>query len=502
MNLLYTVIALSIVFFGIPGAYGQQRTSSATEDCLNCHATLNPGIVASWQKSRHAQVTVSEALSLEGLDKKVSSEKIPEASRNVVVGCAECHTLESKTHSDTFEHNGYDVHIVVSPRDCSSCHAVEAEQFQKNLMSQAHGNLTENGLYQLLTDSINAVTAAGTIPAKDKNAFTEAESCLYCHGTKITVSGVQSRETELGAMEFPVISGWPNQGVGRINPDGSKGSCSACHTRHEFSMQEARKPYTCKECHSGPDVPATKVYETSKHGNIFSAENREWDFQKTKWNVGKDFTAPTCATCHISLLVNTEGKVIANRTHEMKDRLPWRIFGLIYAHPHPKEPDTSTIRNKDGLPLPTDLAGGYSERFLLTGEEMTTAQKKMQSVCLACHAQSWVEGHWSRFVNTIESTNSATFSATRFMQDIWKRGLAVNHEKGGNPFDESIEKAWTDVWLFYANSIRFASAMGGGGDYGVFADGRYQLRKSIQVLKEFADRNKDAKVKAGAKAFR
>jgi hydroxylamine dehydrogenase len=57
--------------------------------------------------------------------------------------------------------------------------------------------------------------------------------------------------------------------VGRVNLDGSRGACSACHTRHRFSIEMARKPYTCKECHVGPDVPAFKVYSASKHGNIF-----------------------------------------------------------------------------------------------------------------------------------------------------------------------------------------------------------------------------------------
>ena len=47
----------------------------------------------------------------------------------------------------------------------------------------------------------------------------------------------------------------------------------------------ARKPYTCKECHVGPDVPAFKVYTASKHGNIFSARLAGWDFESVPWKV-------------------------------------------------------------------------------------------------------------------------------------------------------------------------------------------------------------------------
>lgn len=114
---------------------------------------------------------------------------------------------------------------------------------------------------------------------------------------------------------FPSFPADLIKGVGRVNPDGSKGSCSACHARHQFSIEMARKPYTCSECHQGPDVPAYKVYSVSKHGNIFSSVGKEWDFNAVPWRVGKDFTAPTCATCHVSLLTTEEGEVIVERTH-------------------------------------------------------------------------------------------------------------------------------------------------------------------------------------------
>ncbi len=88
-------------------------------------------------------------------------------------------------------------------------------------------------------------------------------------------------------MNFPVIDGWPNQGVGRVDLDGTRGSCSACHTRHTFSIEIARKPYTCKECHVGPDVPVYKVYSASKHGNIYHSKKQDWDFSAVPWTVGR-----------------------------------------------------------------------------------------------------------------------------------------------------------------------------------------------------------------------
>jgi hypothetical protein len=56
---------------------------------------------------------------------------------------------------------------------------------------------------------------------------------------------------------------------------------------------------------------------------------------------------------------------------------------------------------------------------------------------------------------------------------------------GGSMFDEYIERRWSDVWLLYGNNIRFVSAMAGGGDYGVFEDGRYHLTKSLMHLHDW-----------------
>jgi len=464
--------------------------SDATSECLDCHASLHPGIVADWQKSRHAKTTPQAAMAVEGLGRKVSSQEIPAELTGTSVGCAECHNLRPAAHTDTFEHNGYDVHVVVSPRDCAVCHAEEAAQYSKNLMANAHANLAENPLYQKLQRSIIGTKQRkeGRITFKAANDDTRAETCYYCHGTQLMVTGKEIRDTELaGELEFPVIKGWPNQGVGRVNLDGSLGSCSACHTRHAFSIEMARKPYTCKECHVGPDVPAAKVYEASKHGNIFSAMHKTWDFNAVPWKIGEDFTAPTCASCHISLLVNADEEVVSTRTHQMNNRLPWRIFGLVYAHPHPREPDTSVIRNREGLALPTSLDGTLAKEYLIGPEEQDKRRQAMQAACLNCHDASWVNGHWRRFENTIRQTNADVKLATEIMGDFWKGKYA---DQDGNPFDEAIEKRWMDIWQFYANTIRFASSMAGGGDYAVYADGNYHLSQALLEMNAWLELHK------------
>jgi len=494
MKLIMVVAAAGSVFLSQRTLTAAEvRLSEATQACIECHQITHPGIVADWQRSRHAQVAPKAALAVTGLGLKVSSPSVPEDLRDTAVGCAECHTLRPKEHADTFEHNGYDIHIVVSPGDCRTCHTQETDQYARNIMAHAYKILAGNKVYNDLENTIlgGIQRKDGQILVQPAHAATKAEACYYCHGTKLRLTGKETRNTEMaGELEFPKIEGWPNQGVGRVNLDGTLGSCAACHTRHQFSIEMARKPYTCKECHVGPDVPVVKVYEASKHGNIFSTHNKDWEFKAVPWTIGKDFTAPTCAACHVSLVVNAEGGVVAQRSHQMNDRLPWRMFGLIYAHPHPLQPDTNLIRNKYGQPLPTDLDGGFASKHLIGKDEMDQRRKTLQAVCLSCHGTAWVDGQWARFENTLRETNAKTLSATRIMKEVWAAGLAAGFEQKASPFDEGIERRWADTWLIYANTIRFSSAMGCGGDYGVFADGRYQLNKAIMDMHDWLELRK------------
>lgn len=489
--ILRAMILMWAVFFtlSIWTAEIPASVSEATEECLGCHEDITPQIVADWKTSRHSRITLAGALKTDVPSRRVSVEKAEENLSNIVVGCAECHTQSPGNHKDTFEHAGYKVHVVVTPADCSRCHPEEQRQYSMNKMANAYGNLINNTLYRSLMDSINHVHSLekDSVIQVPATASTDEESCLACHGTKIEVKEFKTIETDLGEMTFPVLSGWPNQGVGRLNPDGTMGACTTCHPRHSFSIEVARKPYTCSQCHSGPDVPSYKVYGLSKHGNIYSALHHHWNFDAVPWTVGKDFTAPTCAVCHISLLATPAGEVIAKRSHRMNDRLPWRLFGLIYSHPEPISADTSKIRNKYGLPLPTELNGQPAAQFLIDQKEEAHRLATFKKVCLSCHTSRWVDGHFARLRNTLKETDKSTLTATQLLMVAWEKGIARGASQNDSIFNELIERYWVRHWLFFANSIRFASAMMGY-DYGVFHNGRWQLTRNIEQMKSLLEK--------------
>jgi hypothetical protein len=136
------------------------------------------------------------------------------------------------------------------------------------------------------------------------------------------------------------------------------------------------------------------------------------------------------------------------------------------------------------LSLPTDLNGEPASKYLIDNNEQQERRKALQRVCLACHSQQWVDGHWVRFENTIKTADEMTLTATKLMQLGWDAGVAKGLDQDSSIFDEAIEKKWMEQWLFFANSVRMSSAMLGT-DYGVFDNGRWYMAKNIQEIRDW-----------------
>ncbi len=459
--------------------------SPQTQTCIACHNITTPGIVNDWLKSRHSKTTPEEALKKPVLEKRISNESLQKELIESAVGCYECHSQNPDNHKDNFTHYGLRINVVVSPEDCKTCHPLEAKQYAGSKKAYAVKNLLENPIYRTLVKTVTGIKKIeeGVNILSEPSTTTLHETCLGCHGTKVEVKGMKNISTNSGEINVPDLKNWPNQGVGRENPDGSLGTCSACHARHSFSIEVARKPYTCSQCHLEPDVPAWNVYKESKHGNIYFSKYHDWNFDRVPWVIGRDFQSPTCSTCHNSLVISQDGEVILERTHDFGSRLWIRLFGLIYSHPQPKTGDTTIIKNKDGLPLPATFLGEPASEYLIDKIEKEKRLSSMKNLCKTCHSTSWVNGHFLKLEDTIRDTDEMTLSATKLLISAWEKGVQDNN----NPFDESIEQMWVRQWLFYSNSIRYASAMTGAPDYTSFKNGWWYLTENLQHMKEFLD---------------
>lgn len=480
----HRVLGLALLLLALPAALRAQTAAAAalspqTQECLDCHGDFHPGIVADWQSSRHATTTPAAALELPALERRVSNPQIPDRLLQVAVGCYECHSLNPERHTDNFEHFGFRINIVVSPADCRTCHLEEADQYARSKKANAVANLAENPVFHQLSETTLAgqEVREGRLHARPAAQATRNQTCYSCHGARVEVTGTREVEVAGEVVSLPQLSNWPNQGVGRINPDGSTGACTSCHPRHSFSIAVARQPFTCGQCHREPDTPAFEVYEESKHGNLFNSQQAEWNWTAVPWRVGRDFRAPTCAACHNALLTSPDGAVIAPRTHDFGERLWVRLFGLPYAHPQPQSGQTYLLRNQDGQPLPTTLAGVPAATGLIDPAEQARRQRAMGKVCQSCHGALWVQGHFAALDTAVAQTNQMTLAATQLLQEAWKRGLA----DPANLFDEPLERQWVELWLFHATAARYSAAMGGAGE-ATFESGWWDMNATLSEM--------------------
>jgi hypothetical protein len=367
----------------------ERSMSKEAVDCIECHKKENPAIFDDWARSRHASAGIT---------------------------CLDCHQAEesdpdvSQAHYKQYERADYQygsrerkvpISAVVTPKDCSRCHPDEAKQYSQS----KHANTTEI-IWKIdpwLNDGMNS-------------DFERAAGCFHCHGTVMKIKDGK-----------PDPMTWPNVGVGRINLDGSKGSCTSCHTRHMFSVMEARKPEACGQCHLGPDHPQMEIYMESKHGDIYTAHKDQynWNAAPGTWTPGVDYRAPTCAACHMS----GSGKVLTS--HDVTERLAWELQAPL------------TVRPPDFKAFPAK-----------TNPE--TERAKMKDVCLQCHGPSWVDGHFDKLDKVVSEYNDVYYKpARKTMDDLYEKGLLDKTRY----FDEDLEWEFYELWHHEGRRARMGAAM-------------------------------------------
>ncbi len=427
-------VVWAILFIGIVGMVGMAATDSAAQNlpkmkefrleramspqeiaCIECHRTEHPGLFADWSQSRHASANVT---------------------------CLDCHMADesdkdvSKSHYKQYEQSGkkfgtkeYRVPIsaVVTPKDCSRCHPDEAQQYSRS----KHANTLE--LIWKIDPWLN----------KGMNSDLERlTGCYHCHGTilKNTDAGLDSQT-------------WPNVGVGRVNLDGSLGSCTSCHTRHKFSVKEARKPEACGQCHLGPDHPQIEIYMESKHGDIYTAHGAEynWDSAPGTWTPGVDFRGPTCAACHMS------GAGTTLTSHDVTERLAWESQAPL------------TVRPNEFKPFPAKI-------------NPEVEREKMKQICLQCHGKTWTDGHFVQMDKTMMTYNDVYFKPAKAkLDELYDKGLLDNTKF----FDERLEMDFYELWHHEGRRARFGAAMMAP-DY-AWWHGFYECKKRLNNFMEDAN---------------
>ena len=355
---------LSLLLFSLV-AVARAQVSVEVQACLDCHSSSTPGIVEQWRESAHAKKNVD---------------------------CYSCHRASEKDPA-AYEHYGHRIAVIVTPNYCGRCHSKEVEQFEKSHHAQAAQFI--GSLDNMLGEVVEGGPAA-------------VNGCRQCHGSEV-------KYVKDGKFDPDTL---PNSGIGRVNPDGSRGTCAACHGRHSFSSAVARQPENCGKCHLGPDHPQIEIYNESKHGIQFRANIAKMNLDSKSWVVGKNYSAaPTCATCHMSA---TSNQAV---THDVGDRI------------------SVTLRPVVSVKL----------------ENWQKRRAAMQDVGSNCHAAGWVENFYKQYASTVDRYNEKFAKPAKAIMDK----LYAANKLTKTPFDEKIEWTYYELWHHQGRRARMGTAMMG-----------------------------------------
>jgi hypothetical protein len=360
----------------------------ATGKCAECHRQATPAIIDQYERSHHATKGVT---------------------------CLDCHRPAEGQPS--VDHRGFVIATVLTAKNCAQCHAGQYDQYTRSRHA--------------------AASWAAVNGPKD---FSPAQLAI---GERWHPGWVNRPANPIGALEggAAMTSGCNAcHAIGKPNADGSFGTCTACHARHSTSVELARLPSTCGQCHMGPDHSQIEIYTESKHGALFAAQRPRMNLEADpKRLTTADMSVPTCATCHMSGL---EG---LGMTHDTTERLSWYLFAPV-----------STKRP------------GYAR-----------GQAAMKDVCGKCHARDRLDDFFTKAEAVVQATNEKVQGIVAVMDGLRKEGLVPT-----KPFATSLQFEEFNAWHYYGRTAKHGAFMGGA-DF-VQWHGNYELLRLRTVIDEGA----------------
>lgn len=390
------------------GSSTSLRVTLPADRCVTCHQRETPSIVEQWSRSTHA-------------------------ARSVL--CADCHEVKQAS-AGAKDHYGTFVSAATTAATCSRCHPDEVRQYARS----RHG-----------LPAWTALVGYDALSPTEKAQFNDIEEIRHDpRGGELPTGFIGARRNALFHIEGDAVTKMACIGchkIGKPNPDGSVGTCTACHLRHEYSLVQARKPETCNRCHIGPDHPQWEIYEESAHGILYHTKGHEWDWNQRPGRLGvADFPAPTCQLCHIS------GFGRQKTTHDVGDRLSWYLFAEIST----KRPNWNENR------------------------------QRMREVCAQCHSSGFIEQEYQNADAFTEAVNGVVADARSIVE-----GLVNDDFLTTSDFDHPLKFTAFDLWHYYGRTAKFGAWMQGP-DYSQW-HGYYPMLKELTTLKSEAEKLRASK---------
>ena len=325
--------------------------------------------------------------------------------------------------------------LVRASGKCAECHARTQYSVVHEYEMSAHARKGVNCL--------DCHQPAAGQEKKDHHGFVistklTAGNCRSCHES-IYQQFLRSRHA---APAWAAIYGEKGLTTEQVNFSETYQPGGTRRPPHPFVQMEGGSAMAsgCEQCHMGPDHSQIEIYEESKHGVMFQAQEHLLNLDAPpKTLTTRDMFVPTCATCHMSG-INGLGV-----THDPSERLSYY------------------------------LASAVSEKR----PNYAAAQAKMKQVCEQCHTPALVDRVYSQAEQVVQSTNQHVQAAQAIVNGLHKDGVL-----SGPPFSQPIDFLYFDLWHYDGRTSKHGAFMGGA-DF-VQWHGNYPMLQKMVELQSMA----------------
>jgi len=313
----------------------------------------------------------------------VSDWQLSKHSQNKI-DCSECHGSQHKSAQDVAKVK------IPTPDTCASCHPDRVKQFK-------------GGKHAAAWVAMKAMPTAHWQPMALMEGM---KGCGGCHKIGLKTEA-EIKELKKGGAGFGVAS------------------CDACHTRHTFSVQEAKQPQACQTCHMGFDHPQWEMYSGSKHGVRYLLKQNKI--------LPPTASAPTCQTCHM------QGGNHAVRT-------AWGFLAVRLPMPDDKQwtADRATILqglgvlDPDGKPTARLDVVKAADVARLTQEDWQKERDKMIKTCNRCHSINFAKGELAKGDQMIKEVDRLMADAILTIAGLYKDGILPKPKNYAYPFPDLL----------------------------------------------------------------
>jgi hydroxylamine dehydrogenase len=368
----------------------------------------------------------------------VSDWSLSKHSQNAVE-CFTCHGDQHTSAADVAKAE------IPTPETCATCHEAKVQQFK-------------SGKHAFAWAAMKAMPTAHWQPMAMMEGM---KGCGGCH--------------KIGLKTAEEITSLKKDGAGF-----GVASCDACHTRHTFSVEEAKQPQACETCHMGFDHPQWEMYSGSKHGVRYM-------LKQTK-TLPVTAAAPTCQTCHMQ-----EGN------HAVKTG--WGFLAVRLPMPEDKSwaADRATILQALGVLAPDGKPTGRLDAVKavdlvrLTQEDWQKERDKMVLACSQCHASNFAKGELEKGDKIIREADRLMAEAIRVVASLYGDGTLEKPKNYGYAFPDMLtfHDAPTVIEqklfvMFLEHRMRtFQGTFHGNPDYAMWY-GWSEMQRDLTEIKELA----------------